>query len=345
MTGRVTAKPKETMVDLAEERAILSGDYEMDCFLKYLETGRMASVHTREGYFQDVAQFLRVNPAVAAGGKCHWELVTEVEARRFAATLSAGGRTPASVNRKLSSLRAFFRYLVREEKLTGDPFHLIRGLKRSHRLPLFLSVEQVAALLAAPPHYWKAQLTEAESGTGRPGRRITEDECRFLALRDSAILEVIYSGGLRISEATALEDSDLNWNDGLFRVRGKGKKERLCMLGRPAEAALRSYLRCRRELGVAPALPALFVNLRGGRITPRSVQRDFEKFVGWARLPSDCTPHKLRHSFATHLLAAGADLRSVQEMLGHANLVTTQIYTHVDVTQMQRVYAKAHPRA
>jgi integrase/recombinase XerC len=329
---------------LSRERGLLLRDHCFDSFLKYLSIGRMASALTGRSYILDIAQFLRLTPAVLdSDGSCHWERVTEVEARHFAAGLSARGVSAVSVNRKLSALRSFYRYMLREEMLSNDPFHLMRGLKKPKRLPVFLTVEQVSRLLDIPRAYWKAQLDAADAERGTQGRRVSAEEAEFLGLRDSALLEVIYSGGLRISEAASLDDGDINWDQSVFLVRGKGKKERICMLGEPAKNALRRYLEYRHQLGIANELAALFVNLRGSRLNPRSIQRDFEKFVAMAGLPADCTPHKLRHSFATHLLSAGADLRTVQELLGHANLVTTQIYTHVDVTRMLQVYEKAHP--
>ena len=345
--GSAAPRPEDTLRQLQRECAILRHDRAFDCYRKYLQAGRMASPNTIRSYLLDIAQFLRLTPEIIDGdaGRCRWDAVTESAARHFAASLSARHCIASSVNRKLSSLRSFFRYMLREEMLSNDPFHLIRGLKRARRLPVFLTVDQVSVLLETPNGYWRRQLDAASGQCGAPGRRITADEAQFLGLRDSAILEVIYSGGLRISEAAGLAAEDIDWRQGCFRVRGKGKKERLCMLGAPARKTLEQYLQCRRQMGLAPDDSALFVNLRGGRLTPRSIQRDFEKYVAMAGLPADCTPHKLRHSFATHLLAAGADLRTVQELLGHANLVTTQIYTHVDVTRMLQVYEKAHPRA
>ncbi|MBR6471026.1 MAG: tyrosine-type recombinase/integrase, partial [Victivallales bacterium] len=169
----------------------------------------------------------------------------------------------------------------------------------------------------------------------------------FLGLRDHAILEVIYSGGLRVNEAMGMDFEAVDFSRQLFRVFGKGRKERICMLGEPARDALMAYLRRRGELGLgAPTAPgALFVNYEGKRLTARSVERSFAQYVAAAGLPPEVTPHKLRHSFATHLLAAGADLRSVQELLGHARLATTQIYTHVNIQQLMAVYAKTHPRS
>ncbi len=309
----------------------------MQGWIKYLSAERQASKHTLDSYFQDVAQFIQANDHVYDGAACRWNAVTEREARHFISSLSASGVSPSSVNRKLSSLKSFFRYLRQEEHIQSSPFHLIRGLRKPKLLPVVLTVEQVGQLLDTPESYWQ-----------RPAERHHDpQEPEFLGLRDRGILEVIYSGGLRISEAMGLDYGDMDFAHGTFRVRGKGKKERLCMLGTPARRALERYLDFRKNFGipVTGADSPLFVNVHGQRLTSRTVQRAFEAYVAAAGLPADCTPHKLRHSFATHLLAAGADLRTVQEMLGHANLATTQIYTHLEIGHIVAVYSAAHPRA
>ena len=201
-----------------------------------------------------------------------------------------------------------------------------------------MTVAEVARLLDAPEAYWKAA----------NGQQLTRSDAHaeLSISRDSAILEVIYSGGLRISEATGLNLGSVDLLGGVMLVRGKGKKERICALGAPAERALKRYLAIRRSWTADSRRDApLFINQDGGRITPRSFQRNFKLYLEQAELPADMTPHKLRHSFATHLLDAGADLRSVQELLGHANLSTTQIYTHISSERMKEVYRKAHPRA
>ncbi len=191
-------------------------------------------------------------------------------------------------------------------------------------------------LLAAPSQYWGKMAVSGSKG-----------DVVFASARDVAILEVLYSGGLRISEAIGLNLADLDFLSGSCVVRGKGKKERICLLGRPAITALRRYLQERERLGLAGARQPgpLFLNQEGARLTPRSVQRQLKLYLREAGLPSSYTPHKLRHSFATHLLDAGADLRSVQELLGHANLSTTQIYTHVSAERLISAYDQAHPRA
>lgn len=334
MSSARTAKNKELLTGLTEEREILAQDAAMKSYVAYLRSERGASPHTVAGCVQDVAQFLHLIPSACAGGQCRWGEVSSDEARHFVAELSACGDKAVSVNRKLSMLRSFYRFLIREGTVKSSPFHLIRGLRRPHLLPVVLSVEDVSKLLDIPVKYWN------EAAAGGRADKLMAGEAEFLGLRDSAILEVIYSGGLRISEAIGLNWEDVDFDEGRFLVRGKGRKERYCMLGAPAAAALQRYRSCR-----SGSDPAIFTGYHGGRITARSVQRAFERYVAAAGLPPECTPHKLRHSFATHLLAAGADLRTVQELLGHADLATTQIYTHVEIGRLLEVYASAHPRA
>lgn len=330
------ADGKEGGLDL--QRGILSDDAGFSGFLKYLRGERMMSPNTLANYTMDAAQFLELFPAVCVGGDCNWGAVDDGMARRFAMKLTASGLKKTSVNRKLSSMRSFFRYLIREEIVGANPFRMVRGLKTEHRLPQVLTVEQVNDLLSAPTAYWAGKKAKTDNELAAN---------TYCAARDSAILEVVYSGGLRISEAMNLNLEQIDFLSGTFKVLGKGNKQRLCMLGSPAKSALKCYLDARAALGLAGRRQPgpLFLNLRGGRMTTRSAERFFNEYVMQAGLPGDCTPHKLRHSFATHMLAAGADLRTVQEMLGHASLSTTQIYTHIDIKRLMAVYIKAHPKA
>ena len=243
-----------------------------------------------------------------------------------------------SILRKLSGLRSFYRYMLREGLAKENPFASLTPPKKQKLLPKYMTVEEVGRLLDAPEKFWKEAY---EKDLAKD-----EESAKFSAARDAAMLEVIYSGGIRISEAVGLSIGDVDLFSGVMKVRGKGKKERLCGLGGPAERALRKYMVARRmrtsnERRGAP----LFVNRDGQRLTARSFQRNFKLYLREAGLPLDMTPHKLRHSFATHLLDAGADLRSVQELLGHENLSTTQIYTHISAERLKSVYNKAHPRA
>ncbi len=328
---------------MSDERVAIAKDAGVTKFLLYLRTERQYSENTVKSYFLDIAHFLHCQQSFSAlpgSGNFPWDSITERQARNFVLKLASAGLSHSSINRKLASLRAFFRFLLREGITNSNPFALVNCLKNSRPLPMVLTVEQVGKLLEAPASYWEQQKKPTDS----PNAQAAAD---FAALRDKAILEVIYSGGLRISEACGLNFEDLDFLGSNFRVRGKGQKERICMLGQPALLALRGYLQNReaRGLGLRREPGPLFRNQQNGRLSTRSVERSFKLYIQEAGLSADCTPHKLRHSFATHLLAAGADLRVVQEMLGHASLSSTQIYTHIDIGQMIEVYAKAHPKA
>ena len=303
--------------------------------LKYLQIERDASKHTLDSYRRDVCQFMTLVNIDSDG--ISDSTVNLASAREFVTLLNDRELVRNSILRKISTLRSFCRYLVREEILTNNPFKSINAPRKERSLPKVFSREQVDKLLEAPKRYWKmAALSDQAKG-----------DAVFAAKRDQAILEVLYSGGLRISEAMNMKYEDLDFYSGSFRVKGKGNKERLCMLGKPATKAIRAYLeeRARKKLGGKRDKGHLFLNQRGGQLSPRSVQRSFKHFLRTAELPSELTPHALRHSFATHLLDAGADLRTVQEMLGHVNLSTTQIYTHVSIERLLEVYEAAHPRA
>ena len=231
----------------------------------------------------------------------------------------------------------FYKFLVREEYVPLNPFSGLHLPKKGSYLPSVLSVNEVEQLLAAP-HAMAA--AETPSGLFQ----------EYMPVRDTAILEVLYSTGMRIGELVGLTESRIDILSGIVSVLGKGKKERLCPLGRPAERALQNALSMRSEiwnlLGMkGDARRVIFLNKHGGPITARSIERMLKTYVGYCGLKPTISPHALRHSFATHLLDNGADLRSVQELLGHASLSTTQIYTHVSVEKLKRVYEEAHPRA
>jgi integrase/recombinase XerC len=319
----------------------LGSDPAIRQFFRHLEAEVNASVHTLAGYRQDLSQFVDRVWGPAAGAPFAWKGVDRLAARGFLVALQKEGLAPASLQRKLSTLRAFYKYLIREEKVSANPFAGLSGPKRPRGLPNVMSVSETARLLAAP----KA-VAERFVRDGTPRQKA---EAAYAALRDAAILETLYSTGARISELTSLADSGVDLLSGLITVRGKGKKERLCPLGNPACRAIREACAARDALfpirGKAAAQRPLFANTRGGRLSPRSVERNLKKYLVEAGLDPALTPHALRHSFATHLLDAGADLRSVQELLGHASLSTTQIYTHVTVERLRKVYDDAHPRA
>ncbi len=309
----------------------------LDGFLHYLKIEKQASEHTLEGYRLDLRQFLEL---LAAGDMefDDWERFDRDDARSYLQELHKLKLAKNSIARKLSSLRSFYKYLAREGAVTANPFMRLPAQGRERKLPKVMSLTAIEQLIAEVEPFWRNQLAH--------GLAKNAALAAFAAARDRALIEVIYSGGLRISEALGLAFRDVDLIGGTMLVHGKGKKERLCALGRPARQALRNYFKARktRSENSAPTAP-VFINRDGGRLTARSFQRNLKEYLLAAGLPPDFTPHKLRHSFATHLLDAGADLRSVQELLGHADLGTTQIYTHVSAERMKDAYRQAHPRA
>lgn len=291
-------------------------------FLRYLTVERNASDLTIKSYREDLtalAEYLEElygRPAELAD-------VTPMDLRGYVAALHEAGYAKSSVARRLASLRSFFRFAQREGLVETNPAKPLRNPRPDRKLPHFLTTDEIGRLLQTP---------EVDRPQG---------------LRDRAILEVIYSAGLRVSETVGMNDEDLDLDAGLVRVRGKGKKERLGPLGSYASRALDSWLRVRKLAKKEPTggHAPVFVNRFGTRLTTRSVARMLEKHLRTAQLDLRTTPHTLRHSFATHLLDRGADIRSVQELLGHKSLVTTQIYTHLTTSGLREAYEKAHPRA
>jgi len=311
-------------------------------FLDYLRAERDASTHTLRNYRGDLTQFLTYLEERAGGsggaGCPSPALVDHLAVRGFLARLHGHGLAKSSLSRKLATLRSFFRFLCRQGHLASNPAALIQGPRLPVRTAPHLSVDEVFQLLAAP----KARHRDAAAS----GRRNAETQ----VWRDRAILELFYASGLRIGELVGVNLADLDLAEGLVRVRGKGRKERIVPMGRQARLALQAYLDVRSELCPAGASgvqnsDAVFLNHRGGRITVRSVSRIVLKHLLVSGLGKKITPHGLRHSFATHLLDAGADLRTIQELLGHARLSTTQRYTHVGLDKVLEVYDRAHPRA
>ena len=301
-------------------------------FGRYLSAERNASGRTLEGYLADIAQFGAAKLAGEEGviDEAAWLSATRRELRDYFASLTLSGMSPASVRRRLSSLRAFYRFLLREGLVKENPAVGLVGPKLPKRLPKVLSPAELDDFLSRPMKAF---------AEGRLGR--------FSAVRDRAIFEFLYSTGCRISEATELKWGAVDLRRGSANVVGKGRKERLVVIGsKAAEAmrALKALLEDERAKGTQPEAP-VFPSDRFGPISPRFVQRRMKQYLAEADLPIDVTPHKLRHSFATHLLDAGADLRSVQEMLGHSSLSTTQIYTHVSVERLKAAVAASHPRA
>ena len=284
-------------------------------FCIYLETERNASVHTVSAYRSDLAQF-----SAFLGAEEEHPLAAEVDhltIRRYLARLHKGHRK-TTIGRKLSAIRALFRYLLREGRVEKNPAELVGTPKKEQRLPFHLNIDQVTSLVNAP--------------AGAQG----------LPLRDRAVLETLYSCGIRVSELTGMNVGDLDLAGGLARVLGKGGKERIVPVGSFAREALAAYL---EERGNPAAATALILNARGGRLTRRSVGRIVDAHMLLIASMRKVSPHTLRHTFATHLLEGGADLRAIQELLGHASLSTTQKYTHVSIDRLMEVYDKAHPKA
>ena len=337
-------KTETTIADSFPDRMDCAGDASVAAFARHLRAERNVSPHTLSAYIQDIGQFAEYKwpKAAFAEPAFAWGEVTRQEARGFLMAFARAGSGAATTRRKLSALRTFFTYLQRERILEANPFAGLRGPKLAKSLPVVLGIPEVEALLAAPLAALKERLA-------KPPKPSPKEEYAFL--RDAAVFEVLYSTGCRVSEIAALNWGGLQRIDaaegGTVAVEGKGRKQRLCVLGRPAcRALLLLHAKAGKiwESATADSAP-VFLNAEGGRLTTRSIERRMKIWLRAAELPPDVTPHKLRHSFATHLLDAGADLRSVQEMLGHASLATTQIYTHVSVQRLQEEYAKAHPRA
>ncbi len=295
----------------------------VDEYLAYLAAVRRASRHTVTAYRRDLRQFVQ---ACERRGQL---ALSDAGVRGYLTGLLEARYSKRSVARKLSALRGFFKYLERQGIISDGSVMGLRGTRTGRRIPAFLTGEEVTALLRLP------------------------DVSTPAGLRDRAILEVLYGGGLRVSELCRLDLGDLDLSAREGRVRGKGQKERVVMLGRPACAALSDYLDHGRPFlaggrtGSSPRIesPALFLNQRGQRLTTRGVQMILASYMRRAGLAGRGGPHLLRHTFATHLLEGGADLRSLQELLGHANISTTQIYTHVSQARLRYVYDKSHPRA
>ncbi len=298
------------------------GEHVLD-FLAYLEFERGLSRNTLEAYRSDLAQFGAhlAETDVDVLEARHDDLVGWLDALA-AGTGGRGPAAPATLQRKAACLRSFYRHLRRDELIAHDPTAELRAPRKSQKLPQVLTRDEVALLLRTP--------TGQDAG----------------AVRDRALLEVMYACGLRASEAVGLELADLELNDGVLRARGKGSKERLVPIGRTAVTAVRAYLRRGRPALVgAREERRLFVNQRGGQLTRQGLYKIVQRHARTAGLEDKMSPHTLRHSFATHLLAGGCDLRSLQEMLGHADIATTQIYTHLDFQHLAKVYDAAHPRA
>lgn len=295
----------------------------LDQFIQFLKAEKNASPHTVNAYTRDIEQFLSFleEKHFSMGG------VDRLAIRSYLSFLREKNLSRSSINRNISSIKTFFKFLMREKIVSINPTAAISLLKAEKKLPAFMSVEEVNSLIES----------------------LHSDDA--LGLRDRAILEVLYSAGLRLSELVGLNLEDVDLSGGMARVMGKGKKKRIVLLGKKAIEALERYLGKRHELfkrkrkDIQQEKDALFVDWCGGRLKPRSIQRFINNYVSKVSLRLKISPHTFRHTFATHLLNAGADLKSVQELLGHASLTTTQIYTHVTAKRLREVYMRSHPRA
>ena len=291
-------------------------------FLAKLEHEKGYSEHTLRAYHKDLSQF----DTFLGDEKCSsLKTVNHLLLRKFLAVLRTNNYSKTTIARKLASIRSFFKFLIQVGELVSNPFEALRTPKQDKKLPHFLSISDVDVLLKTP------------------------DCSNSMGLRDLAMLETLYSTGIRVSELVNLDDGDIDFFGGMIKVTGKGKKERIVPIGSHATKAIREYLdsRSKRKKDEKKKISRnepLFLNKYGNRLTARSVARTLDKYLKMSGINLLTSPHTFRHSFATHLLDKGADLRSVQELLGHSNLSTTQIYTHITTERLKAVYEKSHPR-
>jgi len=308
------ARPLTTIMDTTPDAATI------DAFLDDIAHRRGLAAHTIKNYRSDLKQFLEfLGDSLEVD---RFDQVDVVAIRAFLADLHRRGISRSSIARKLASIRSFFRFLTREGHLESNPARLVSTPRLDKKIPARLEQSEVDRLLDEP------------------------DATLPLGRRDLAILELLYATGLRVGELASADLSMLDLDGRLIRVVGKGGKERIVPFGEPAADAIRSYLSDRLALvRLGPGTDALFLNARGGRLTSRSVRRFLTRYLRQAALKSSLSPHSLRHAFATHLLERGADLRSIQELLGHASLSTTQKYTNLSTQKLLDVYGKTHPKA
>ena len=291
-------------------------------FITKLEHEKGFSEHTLRAYHKDLLQF---DNFLKSEKRVSLESINHLLLRKFLAVLRSKNYSKTTVARKLASIRSFFKFLIQKGELVSNPFEMLRTPKQDKKLPHFLSINEVDLLLKTP------------------------DRSNVMGLRDMAILETLYSTGIRVSEVVGLDENNIDFFAGMIKVQGKGKKERLVPIGSHALKAINEYIDSKsksRRNGKRQGNSSgpLFLNKFGDRLTARSVARSLDKYLKMSGVNLLTSPHTFRHSYATHLLDKGADLRAVQELLGHSNLSTTQVYTHVTTERLKSVYDKSHPR-
>ncbi|MBG86298.1 MAG: integrase [Verrucomicrobiales bacterium] len=302
-------------------------------FLAHIENERTGSEYTVRNYKHALEEFVSWFTE-SYGDAPTWKKCERDQFRAYLRALSRRNLKRAAIQLRFSALRSFFKFLVRRGKLPATPIKNISVPKLEKRLPKFLTAEQMTTLLESPLKEWKRMQENSDKPV---------DKNPYL--RDCAMMETVYSCGLRVSELCGLSAEDIFWGEQVVRVRGKGRKERIVPVGAPAMAAIEAYW---KMLPFMPGgdMPVFYSKPRADRgVYPQLVQKQLKKYLVACGLDPELTPHKLRHSYATHLLDAGADLRSVQELLGHAHLVTTQVYTHLTTDRLKKAYDEAHPRA
>ncbi len=332
-------------------------------FLNYLQNERNASPNTITNYSSDLEQFLKyISPPEDSAGSGPPQATKHLEPRdvdhrlirEFLGQLHSLGLQKSSVARKLTSLRSFFKFCNREGLIESNPAKLVATPRLPKRVPIVvpagelnLFLDQLGGPIRALPGRKSRRKSGGEKSIAPAAPPV--DDSRVMLPRDRAIIELLYASGLRVSELVGLNDEDMDRAQQMLRVRGKGRKERIVPFGGKAQTAMDNYWNLRTELltkGKSEIqTPAIFLNFSGRRLTTRSIRRIVNKYVKLAGVNWNLHPHSLRHAFATHLLADGADLRAIQELLGHASLSTTQKYTHASIRQLMEVYDKAHPRA
>ena len=304
-------------------------------FLAHLATDRGAAIYTQRNYRQALGEFTRWYLDERKSSPA-WEKLLRDDFRGYLRFLGRNNLSRAATALRFSALRTFYKFLIRHGVAESSPIKNLSLPKMEKRLPKFLTKQQMEDLLVAPVKLLETH--RQKKGAGRPVSTAA-------ALRDVAVLETIYSCGLRISELCGLRAEDVDWSEQIVRVRGKGKKERLVPIGKPALMAIQDYWNTLKQ-PPSGASPVFFSETKlHSPLAPVQLSRRLKQYLAIAGLDPSLTPHKLRHSYATHLLDAGADLRSVQELLGHAHLITTQVYTHVTTERLKKAYDAAHPRA